>query len=504
MKKSPVRIQRSFACLFLSFCIPLFTAAQPAGEQSYADVSVMPDGVAGERIQAVIDAVNANSADAVIALLEQHCAAEFREMAPAEMHVNAFRSVFQSTGGVRFHSIRTYVPARPETVVILRDELFGSWSAFSFFLEGEDQKINGLNFSPARTPTNVEPEEVTEASLVPELGQLLRRLCERDAFSGAILVAKGDEVRFTYVCGEASKRFHVLNRLDTKFNLGSMNKMFTATAILQLAEQGKIALDDPISKYVDESWLPESITGKVTVHHLLTHTSGLGSYFNDTYWNGSRELYRSVEDFKPLVQGETLQFEPGERFGYSNTGMLLLGVVIQSATGQDYFDYIRENIYRPAGMENTDCYEMDYPVENLAIGYVPAPDSPWKWENNLYKHVIKGGPAGGGFSTVEDLFRFARALQSGNLVSKASLEKMWTPHTARYGYGFSVESGPAGKVVGHSGGFPGLNGNLDIFLDKGYIVAVLSNYDNGASPLARRVYELIGSLPVNQTGNTQD
>ncbi|MCO6490418.1 MAG: beta-lactamase family protein, partial [Phaeodactylibacter sp.] len=254
----------------------------------------------------------------------------------------------------------------------------------------------------------------------------------------------------------------------------------------------------------DESWLPESITSKVTVHHLLTHTSGLGSYFNDTYWNGSRELYRSVEDFKPLVQGETLRFEPGERFGYSNTGMLLLGVVIQNATGQDYFDYIRENIYRPAGMDNTDCYEMDYPVENLAIGYVPAPDSPWKWENNLYKHVIKGGPAGGGFSTVEDLFRFARALQSGKLVSKASLEKMWAPHTARYGYGFSVEDGPAGKVVGHSGGFPGLNGNLDIFLDKGYTVAVLSNYDNGASPLARRVYELIGSLPVNQTGNTQD
>ena len=149
------------------------------------------------------------------------------------------------------------------------------------------------------------------------------------------------------------------------------------------------------------------------MHHLLTHTSGLGSYFNDTYWNGSRELYRSVEDFKPLVKGDTLQFEPGERFSYSNTGMLLLGVVIQSATGQDYFDYIRENIYRPAGMNNSDCYEMDFPVENLAIGYIPAPGSPWKWENNLYKHVIKGGPAGGGFSTVEDLFRFAIALQSG-------------------------------------------------------------------------------------------
>lgn len=262
-----------------------------------------------------------------------------------EMHVNAFLSFYQSTGGVQFHSIRNYVPERPETVVILKDELFGSWRAFSFHLEGEGQRITGLNFSPARAPSNVEPEVMEESNLAPELERLLQRLCERDAFSGAVLVAKGEEVLFTRACGEASKRFHVANKLDTKFNLGSMNKMFTSTAIMQLAEKGKLSLEDPISKYVDESWLPKSITDKVTVHHLLTHTSGLGSYFNDTYWNGSRELYRSVEDFKPLVKGETLQFEPGERFGYSNTGMLLLGVVIQSVTGQDYFDYIRENIY---------------------------------------------------------------------------------------------------------------------------------------------------------------
>lgn len=497
MKRSPVFFRTLLLGLFLSLCFSFAGLAQQPGEQSYQDVSVMPDGIEGERIRAIIDAVNTNNAEAVVSLLQEHFTGEFRDMAPMEMHVNAFLSFYQSTGGVRFHSIRTYIPERPETVVILKGELFGSWNAFSFHLEGDEQRVTGLNFSPARAPSNVEPEAIAEADLLPKLEALLRRLCERDAFSGAVLVAKGGEVLFTRACGEASKRFHVANRLDTKFNLGSMNKMFTATAILQLVEKGAITLDDPISKYVDESWLPDSITRKVTIHHLLTHTSGLGSYFNDTYWNSSRELYRSVDDFKPLVKGETLQFEPGERFGYSNTGMLLLGVVIQSATGQDYFDYIRENIYRPAGMANSDSYEMDFPVENLAIGYIPAPGSPWKWENNLYKHVIKGGPAGGGFSTVEDLFRFAQALQGGKLVSKASLEKMWAPHTGRYGYGFSVEDGPAGKVVGHSGGFPGLNGNLDIFLDKGYTVAVLSNYDNGASPLARRLYEMISGIPEN-------
>ncbi|MCB0616676.1 MAG: beta-lactamase family protein, partial [Phaeodactylibacter sp.] len=326
MKKSPVCFQTFIFWLFLSLCIPFSASAQQAGEQSYKDVSAMPDGVAGERIQAVIDAVNANKAEAVASFIKKNCTVEFQDMAPMEVHANVFLSIFQSTGGIHFHSIRAYVPEREETVVILKDELFGSWRAFSFTLEGDEQRIAGLNFSPARTPSNVEPELVTEVSLVPELEQLLQRLCEQDAFSGTVLVAKGNEVLFTKACGEASKRFHAPNKLDTKFNLGSMNKMFTATAILQLVENGKLALNDPISKYVDESWLPKSITDKVTVYHLLSHTSGLGSYFNDTYWNGSRELYRSVEDFKPLVKGDTLQFEPGERFSYSNTGMLLLGV----------------------------------------------------------------------------------------------------------------------------------------------------------------------------------
>ena len=185
------------------------------------------------------------------------------------------------------------------------------------------------------------------------------------------------------------------------------------------------------------------------------------------------------------------EFTPGERFRYSNTGMLLLGVVIESVTGESYFDYIRENIYRPAGMTGSDCYEMDYPVENLAIGYSPAPGSGYGWQNNLFKHSIKGGPAGGGFSTVRDLHRFALAILGGKFVSKESLETMWSPQSdSSYGYGFRIDEGPAGKIVGHSGGFAGINGNLDIFVEKGYIIAVLANTDNGASPLANRLKEL--------------
>jgi CubicO group peptidase (beta-lactamase class C family) len=296
----------------------------------------------------------------------------------------------------------------------------------------------------------------------------------------------------TKVGGEASKSYHVPNNMDTKFNLGSMNKMFTAISIVQLIDKGLLSFQDPISKYVDESWLPKSVTDKVTIHHLLTHTSGLGSYFNDTYQKSSRELFRKVDDYKPLIKDDKLAFEPGKQFQYSNTGMFLLGVVIEKVTGQSYFDYVRKNISEPAGMKNTDSYEMDYPIENLAIGYSPDWKSPYHWQNNLYKHVLKGGPAGGGFSTAGDLFRFARALQTGKLLKPESLQLLWKDYAgANYGYGFVVREGPNGKVVGHSGGFDGINSNLNIYLDRGYIVAVLSNYDMGAGPVQSKIDQLL-------------
>lgn len=467
------------------------------GQGGYRDDPTMPSGKTGERIKEIIAALNSNDPEKIRQLVTTAFTEGFANMAPMEGHIDAFTGVYRQTGGIDFHSIRSYDPPKPQTVVIVRDRLMGGWFSFSFELEkGSEGRIAGLGFSPARTPTDVQEPPLNEAQVVAEVNKLTDKLCQKDAFSGTLLIAKGDKVLLERVCGEADKSYHVANNPDTKFNLGSMNKMFTATAIVQLVEKGVLSFDDPISKYVDESWLPRSITDKVTIHHLLTHTSGLGSYFNDTYWRSSRELYRRVDDYKPLVQGDTLAFDPGARYQYSNTGMLLLGVVIEKATQQDYFDYIREHVYVPAGMTNTDCYELDYPIENLAIGYIPDPHSPYKWQTNTFKHVLRGGPAGGGYSTVRDLHRFARALQTGKLVSKVSLDRMWTSQSeGNYGYGFDVRPSAAGKITGHSGGFPGLNSDLKILVDRGYIIAVMSNYDSGASPFAERIVQLLVRMP---------
>jgi CubicO group peptidase (beta-lactamase class C family) len=490
----------SFACMVLLASIVCGeSVAQQPGELGYRDTSVLPAGVVGERITSLIATFNSGDQAVIERFLEDECTDSFRNFAPLERHLNVFTSTRRSWGEVTFHGIRTYnPPRRDETVVILRDENFGAWRAFTLqFDVSQNSRISSIGLNDARTPSNVSEPALTEQDMIHEVTDLLNRTCERDVFSGSVLVANGEDVSFTHACGEASKRFHVPNNIDTKFNLRSMNKMFTSTAVMQLVENGVVSLHDTLSKYLDESWLPREVTDRITIHHLLTHTSGLGSYFNETYWNSSRELYRALDDYKPLIRDERPAFDPGTNWQYSNTGMFLLGVVIESATGQDYFEYIRQNIHRPAGMENSDSYDMDMPVENLAIGYDPSPESEWGYENNLYKHVIRGGPAGGGFSTVGDLHRYALALLSGELVSQESRDALWTDHFgAGYGYGFGIEEGPNGKVVGHSGGFSGINSNLDIMLDRGYIVAVMSNYGGGAGPIASRISGLIARVPT--------
>jgi CubicO group peptidase (beta-lactamase class C family) len=475
--------------LFLALVGPS-AIAQQAATPDFKDTTGLPEGQKGARVRSLIEVINSGEPGRVKRFLDQECTGEFRGMVPTEEHLSTVLGFLRDTGGIEFYAVRTYTPERPDaTVVIVKDRSLGSFWGLSFrFGESPKFLVAGIEFGPARPPVGLPEAALTEKEAVDEIRTLMAGLNKESWFSGTLLIAKGSDVLLTEVGGEASKAFHVPNNIDTKFNLGSMNKMFTATAVARLVEAGKLSFDDPISRYIDETWLPKDVTDKITVRHLITHTSGLGSYFNKVYMRSSRDLFRKLDDYKPLIKDDKPAFTPGERFQYSNTGMFLLGVVIEKVTGEDYFEHIRKAIYGPAGMTSSDCYEMDYPVENLAIGYSPDFSSPYKWQNNLYKHVLKGGPAGGGFSTVKDLHKFALALLAGKLVSKPMLETLWTDFKgANYGYGFAVAQGPGGKVVGHSGGFPGINSQLDIYVDSGTIVVVMSNYDNGASPLADRI-----------------
>ncbi len=487
-----MRMKATLVCGLLLCVLGLSRAPaqQQAATANFQDLAVLPEGAVGARIRSLIEVINSGDQDLIRRFLDQECTPEFRGAVPVDQHISTLLGFLRDTGGVEFTAVRSYTPERPgATVVIVKDRNMGSyWALLMRFSEAPVSLVAGVGISPVRAPAGPPEPPLTEKEAVDEIKALVSGLVTKGWFSGALLVAKGPAVLLTMAGGEANKSFHAANNIDTKFNLGSMNKMFTAVAVARLVELGRLSYDDPIGKWVDETWLPKEVTDLITVRHLMTHTSGLGSYFNETFNLSSRALFRKLDDYKPLLKNEKPAFTPGERFQYSNTGMLLLGVVIEKVTGEDYFDHIRKTISTPLGMTGTDCYEMDYPVENLAVGYSPDWTSPYRWQNNLFKHVIKGGPAGGGFSTVKDLHKFAQALLTGKLVSRPTLETLWTDYKGgNYGYGFTVAEGPAGKVVGHSGGFPGISSELDIYVASGYIVAVMSNYDNGASPLAARI-----------------
>ncbi|MBN2264280.1 MAG: beta-lactamase family protein [Candidatus Aminicenantes bacterium] len=473
----------------LSGAIPRAPLQRPAAP-AFEDRTVLPPGPAGARVRSLIEVINSGDDGRIRRFLDEECDKAFRERIPMDDHVATVLGFRRDTGGLDFYSVRTYTPERPGAmVVIVKDRLLGNWWGLTLRFGPEPESlVAGLGINSARPPAGLVEPPLTETEAVAEIRALLSRLKDKGWLSGAVLVAKGGSVLLTDFGGEASKAFHVPNAIDTKFNLGSMNKMFTAVAVARLVEAGKLRFDDPIGRWVDETWLPKDVTAKITVRHLITHTSGLGSYFNDVYQKSSRALFRRLDDYKPLIRDDRPAFTPGDRFQYSNTGMFLLGVIIEKVTGDDYFDHIRKAIYAPAGMTDSDCYEMDDPVENLAIGYSPDWKSPYGWRNNLYAHVIKGGPAGGGFSTVRDLHRFALALLADKLVSPGTRDLMWTDFKgANYGYGFTVVQSPGGKAVGHSGGFDGINSQLDIYVDSGYIVAAMANVDMGASPLANRI-----------------
>lgn len=478
---------------------PAPAATAPPAPRSFRDEPALPETLAFRLAAEVLELLNARDEARWEAFVRERFEPGFRDSHPMEDHLQVFREMADSAP-LKAAGARRYTPPDPESraVLVVRNETMETWQAVVVEVEAAaPHRVVGVSLSPARAPADTTPASPLPPEQVAEqFGAYIDRLAAKDRFSGTALLAKDGTVLTTRAVGVANRDFNAPVRLDTRFNLGSMNKMFTAVAMMRLVEAGKVSLDDPISKYLSEDWLPKVDKTRVTVRHLLTHSSGLGSYFNKRYDESSRLLFRKVDDYKALVADETLQFEPGTRSRYSNTGMLIAGAVIESASGTDYFEFVRREVTGPAGMTSTDCYELDKVNPNLAVGY-EARRTPTgvTYRNNIFDHVLRGGPAGGGYSTAEDLLRFDLALRSKKLLRQESLDQLWKAYpeldSPRYGLGFGVEETPAGKVVGHGGGFTGINSNLDMFLDAGYTVVVMSNFSGGANPVAARAMELI-------------
>jgi len=307
----------------------------------------------------------------------------------------------------------------------------------------------------------------------------LATLAINDGFSGVVLIAKEGKPIFQKAYGFANRADDIRNTEETRFNIASMGKMFTAVAIMQLVEAGKISLDDNVGKYLP-AYPNGTVRDTVTIHQLLTHTSGLGDFLVK-YAQTAKDRYKAVSDYLPLFGDDAPSFKPGSRLAYSNTGYMVLGLIIEAVSGENYFDYVKKHIFEPAGMTESGAYELDYAVSRMAIGYSRSSDRPGEWRNNLFTDVVKGGPAGGSYATAADLLKFSNALTQNGLLSKTHTDLLTTGKekygSRMYAYGFTEEIANGHRIIGHGGGNLGIADELMIFTDLGYTVVIMTNGD---------------------------
>jgi len=340
-------------------------------------------------------------------------------------------------------------------------------------------------------------DQLSVSEFVQELDAYLETNTEKDIFSGVVLVAREGKSIFKKAYGMADRERNISNQVNTRFCIGSMNKMFTAVAIAQLVEQGRLSYDDLIGKYLGAEWILSEVGEKVKISHLLSHTSGIAEYLTDEFFISSADIYRTLEDYKPIVKEKSLTFKPGTRWEYCNTGFILLGAIIEEVTDKDYSDYIKEHIYDPAEMDNTIVFDPNKTLPNLAMGYEKVQEEGKAfWRKTAFAGNINGQPSGGGFSTVDDLLKFAEALRSDLLISRESKELLMSAKpglsSSEYGYGFIISSDSKfGRVVGHGGANYGVSANFRMFVDTGYTMIILSNFTEASLPVSGKIRSLL-------------
>ncbi len=466
------------------------------------------DSVASRIVNDFLMASNSGKRDAMQEFILLHYDKNALRRIPLFAVVSLNMGFYYETGGTGYELLKI-LPAKPNLVTAeFFNKLTQTTLKFSFPVSGAPiHKINRFIKSEQISSTNGEQQyqKLSEEEVITRIEKCVNILDEDEEFSGGVLIAKNGTVLLKKAIGEASKAYEIPNKSDTKFNIASVGKVFTGLAITHLAEQGKLSFDDPISKYVSAEWLDPEISGKIQIKHLLTHTSGLGDYFRDAYTQCAVPFFRDLKDYKSLVVDDTLLFEPGARFTYSNTGMLLLGVVIENVTNDNYFDYLKKNVFEPIGMINTDGYDKDIPVNNRATGYTKVyEDGVVSWNNHQFTRIMRGSPSGGIYSTVEDMLKFDKAIRSNKLLSpeysEILLEGRPELNASFHSYGFFVSDGAAGRVASHKGDGQGMNCQFKMYIDSGYTIVILSNY---SAPSANIVANVIDQLITSSAENNE-
>jgi CubicO group peptidase (beta-lactamase class C family) len=450
-------------------------SALPAWSLLKAGQNPIPDTPAGLVLKRWLDAMNSGNKETIAGYVKLH------EPQGDSSHVEMLVGLAAEHGGFDLTGIES--SKRTEIVALLAGKKQGR--KLRFQMEVEDTTppvVAGANLQPVEGPApGPRPERTSLEGAVRAAVEFAGAEAAADRFSGALLVAAGGRVVVEKAWGLADREARTPCTPVTRFRIGSMNKMFTATAALQLVQKGRLALGDPLAKHLPE-YPNRELAGKVTVRHLLTHTGGTGDIFGPEF-EKNRLALREHADYLKLYGERPARSHPGERWASSNYGFVLLGALIEKVSGMNYYEYVRRNVYLPAGMTWTDSRPEAESVEGRSKGYLRGPGG---WADNRDTLPARGTAAGGGYSTVGDLYRFALGLREGTLLQRALVDEATKTQEAAgrpglgYGYGFMVDE-RAPRFFGHGGGAPGMNGELRIFPSSGVVVAALSNLDPPAA-----------------------
>ncbi|WP_456313642.1 serine hydrolase [Pseudomonas shirazensis] len=337
-----------------------------------------------------------------------------------------------------------------------------------------------------------------------QIEQLLNQYNQYGLFNGSALVSENGKVILQKGYGSANMEWNIPNQPDTKFRLGSISKQFTALLIVKLAEEGKIKLDVPITTYLPD--YPKETGDKITIHHLLTHTSGIPNYTSaPNFMNEKARNPYSPADFVKTFSNLPLEFKPGEKFAYSNSGYFLLGYIIEKITGKTYEQYLQETVFTPLKMVNSGYDHSDVILKNRAAGYEKAGK---KIVNASYIDMSIPYAAGSLYSTVEDLYLWDQGLYTNKLLSEKSMEPLFKPYIAQgdeaYGYGWFLKDATNAakekvKVVEHGGGINGFNTNISRVPSDKILIVLLNNTGRTVlGEMTESIRNILYNQPFNQ------
>lgn len=480
-----------------SFVLPLLAGAAALAQPIS---TTLPDTEAGRIGAAVIAQINTGSPEQTGQWVPTILSPAF-DPAGKEAILKQMAVAARESGGVDFVDARMQGPPGM-LVVTIKSRRTGQLAALVLLPDPEQPgKLAVVDLVPVDDPALYAewPKAGAPPAAIARLAEgALDQLADSADFSGCLTISDGAATIFDECRGLADRSFGAKADAQTRFRIGSMNKMFTAVAIGQLVERGKLRWDTTLAEAVPE-YPDQAAAAKITVWQLLHHTAGLGDFFVPEFFQ-KRETFVDPTDYLALIARQPTLFEPGADWSYSNSGYILLGRIIENASGQSYFAHIQQHVFAPAGMMASGFDTQEDVTPKLATGYFREGAFATTWKANWMTLPFKGSPAGGGYSTNADLLRFASALRGGRLVSQETLEAMFADSVpagpGAYAAGFGDRLLHGRHIRGHAGGAPGMSANLAIVWETGATVAITSN--QGDTPTAMLLSERIADLLAAQ------